>query len=139
MPERRGRGRPKKVGKWKYFIKTGAVWGNLGTSSVAWNRPTIVKDTDTEAKRAAQAFFEKFQAPKHAASCTQRERDALAELIMELDNLHEAQAPWEPDSFEAGALWFEWSFLWGDQGKFSAVVEITRAKAEDTIKTGGLL
>lgn len=138
MPGERKIGRPKKVGKYKYYIKTGGSWGNLGQTTPAWNA-TIVKDTDTECKRAAQKFFKAFQSPKHQAVATLAERNALTEVIQELDGLHEAQSAWEHDSFEAGPLWFEWSTEWGAQGTFKAVCEISRAKATEDIKQGGLL
>lgn len=137
MPEKRGRGRPKKVGKWKYYIKTGTQLGNIG-AGIAWNRPTIVKDTDTECKRAAQKFFGAFQ-PNAKRFGSLDEQGALNSLIMELDSLREAQSAWEVDSFEGGPLWFEWECAWGDQGMFRAVVEITRAKPETVPQQGGLL
>jgi hypothetical protein len=137
MKEKRGRGRPKKVGKWKYYIKTGAQWGNLGTAMV-WNHTPIVKDTDTECKRAAQKFFESFHKNARRFGSLD-EQGALDALIMELDGLREAQSAWEVDSFEGGPLYFEWKCAWGDQGDFRAAVEITRAKAQEDIKQGGVL
>jgi hypothetical protein len=131
-------GRPKKVGKWKYYIRTGGAFGNLGQTTPAWNK-TIVKDTDTECKRAAQKFFRAFQVPHKMALCTSDEVAALTNLIQDLDGLHEAQSAWEHDSFEAGPLFYEWACEWGGDGKFRAVCEITRAKATEDIKQGGLL
>jgi hypothetical protein len=131
-------GRPKKVGKYKYYIRTGGAWGNLGQTTPAWNK-VIVKDTDTECKRAAQKFFRTFAAPQRRALCTPAEVAALTELIQELDGLHEAQSAWEPDSFEAGPLYYEWECDWGNDGKFKAACEISRAKATEDIKQGGLL
>jgi hypothetical protein len=139
MPEKRGRGRPKKVGKWKYYIKTGAIWGNLGMTQPAWNAKLIVKDTDTECKRAAQKFFESFQSSKHQAVMSLEERGKLTELIMDLDNLREAQAAWEVDSFEGGPLFYSWTCQWGEQGEFTACLEITRAKADQADQQKGML
>ena len=136
MPDRKI-GRPKKVGKWKYYIKTGAQWGNLGTPLV-WNSQPVVRDTDTECKRAAQKFFRAFQ-PNAKRFGSLDEQGSLNSLIMELDGLREAQAAWEVDSFEGGPLYFEWKCAWGDQGDFRAAIEITRAKAEQAATQGGLL
>jgi hypothetical protein len=130
-------GRPKKVGKWKYYIRTGGAFGNLGQTTPAWNK-TIVKDTDTECKRAAQKFFESFHKNARRFGSLD-EQGALDALIMELDGLREAQSAWEVDSFEGGPLYFEWKCAWGDQGDFRAAVEITRAKAQEDIKQGGVL
>ena len=136
MPDRKI-GRPKKVGKWKYYIKTGAQWGNLGTPLV-WNHTPVIRDTDTECKRAAQKFFRAFQ-PNAKRFGTLDEQGSLNSLIMELDSLREAQSAWEVDSFEGGPLYFEWVCAWGDQGDFKAAIEITRAKAEQAVTQGGLL
>lgn len=137
MPEKRGVGRPKKVGKWKYYIRTGGQYGNIG-SAMAWNPQLIVKDTDTECKRAAQKFFEAFHKNARRYGSVD-EQGALDALIMELDGLREAQSAWEVDSFEGGTLYFEWKCAWGEQGFFTAAIEITRAKAEQAVKQGGLL
>jgi hypothetical protein len=132
-------GRPKKVGKFKYYIKTGGAFGNIGQSQPHLAK-TIVKDTDTETKRAAQKFFRAFQAPNRMALCTSVEVAALTSLLQELDGLHEAQSAWEHDSFEAGPLYYEWRCAWGDSGgDFVAACEITRAKATGDNKQGGLL
>jgi hypothetical protein len=137
---RRAVGRPPKVGKFKYLIRTGSRWGNLGQDKVAWTprSATIVKDTDTECKRAAQDFFRKFtKNARHFG--TAAEQDALNEVISVLDSLRTAENEWDPDSFKDGQLYFEWSCLWGDQGTFTAALTIDRVAADKVPKQGGLL
>lgn len=136
MPDRK-RGRPPKQGKWVYYVKTGTQFGNLG-AGIGWNKPTLVKNTDTETKRAAQKFFRAFQKPMHLATCTLEEKNALVSVIQALDELRESVADWEPSSFEH-ELTFRWSCAWGDQGTFTAICVITRAPYETTVKTGGML
>lgn len=140
MAEKRGRGRPPKKGKYKYHIRTGVIWGNLGMTQPAWNRPDVVKDTDTECKRAAQKFFQAFlKSATHRAVMSTQEQNDLTTLIQELDELHERQAPWEYDSFEGGELEFRWSCAWGDSGTFTAVARINRAAAVADVQPKGML
>jgi len=109
MPQRgeRGRGRPKKVGRYKYFLATGNP------------KDMVVKtyDTDTEVKRAGQKFWKSFE--EHTRFFEGDNHSQLAAIRVELDELHERPpGDFVPDVFanagcQTDALVWEMQFAWG--------------------------
>lgn len=123
----RKRGRPKKVGKWKYVLTTGGRDPR--------NRVTQYYNTDTEVKRAAQKFYRSQEAAAWRYS-TPAERAALAKIIVDLDGLFETN---NEGSIFQHQLDYDWHTAWGDSGTLWACASIVRVKAEQEVRTNGLL
>lgn len=103
----RGRGRPKKVGRFTYYLAAGNPRDML----------TTTYNTDTEVKRAAQKFWKSFH--DYCQVYDSEGYDFIAKARQELEDLKEGN-PYDMhgDSFaEAGspetALTWETKFSWG--------------------------
>ena len=111
----RKRGRPPKVGRWKYWLRT----GNPS------NLVTAVYDTDTEVKRAAQKFFNSFEESTRRFG-TKDEQARLQNILIDLDTYCE-----KPDR-QNDRVTYRYSFEWGSAGTMTAVAIIDQAKPTET-------
>jgi hypothetical protein len=109
---RKQRGRPKIVGKYKYYL-------HLGDRQ---NRNVIVKDTPTEVRRALAKFFEAMDGDARRY-CTPEEYAGLRNVIMACDEIRD-------DDWDAGPVAFNWSFKWGGGSTMTVSAEVHRAPVE---------